>query len=70
MTLSTILHSAAAHGALSGLVSAALVDFAAFRSWSSFHDAATYQWGTALWRWLQGAVVGAVTGAGYGALVP
>ena len=67
--LSSILHSSAFKGALAGWLSAAGVDFQAFRSWKSFHDAAVYQWGTALWRWLQGAVLGAVAGGGYGAMV-
>ena len=55
-------------GALAGLLSAALVDFAAFRSWQSLHDATSYAWSTALFRWGQGAVVGAVTSAGIGAV--
>jgi hypothetical protein len=58
----------AVRGALSGLLSAALVDFAAFRSWKNFHDAYAYDWPTAAWRWLQGAVVGAVTSSGLSAI--
>lgn len=53
-------------GAITGAVSAAAVDFAAFRAWKSVHDAMAYSWGLALWRWFQGAVVGAVTAAGLG----
>jgi hypothetical protein len=63
-TIQTVLASPAVRGALAGLISAALVDFAAFRSWKTFHDAYVYDWGTASWRWLQGAIVGAVTGSG------
>lgn len=63
-----ILHSPLTKGAASGLLSAASTDFLAFKSWKSFHDAAEYQWGTAFWRWLQGAVLGGVGAAGYGAM--
>lgn len=69
MTTHAILTNPIVHGALSGALSAAAIDFAAFRSWKSFHDAATYGWGTAAWRWLQGAVVGALAAAGLGGLV-
>ena len=53
-------------GAITGALSAAAVDFQAFRSWKSVEQAASYDWGTAAWRWFQGAVVGAVTAAGLG----
>lgn len=69
MTLTTVLHSAAMRGALAGAISAAIVDVHAFMSWKSFNDAITYSWGTALFRWCQGAVSGALVGAGYGAMV-
>lgn len=52
--------------ALSGAIAAARVDFHAFKSWQSFDDASKYSWKTALFRWLQGAIVGAVMGAGLG----
>jgi hypothetical protein len=45
------------------------VDFQAFRSWKSFQDVASYSWGTALFRWVQGAIVGFVTAAGLGLAV-
>ena len=61
-----LLQSPLFKGALAGLISAALVDFAAFRSWDSFDDLKTYRWKTALFRWVQGAVVGLVTAAGLG----
>ena len=51
-------------GAFAGLLSAAVIDYAAFRSWKSFDDFRAYAWGLALWRWVQGALVGAITGAG------
>lgn len=68
MTFLDFLHNHIVQGAISGVTAAAVVDFAAFRNWKSFHDAATYDWGTAAWRWFQGAVVGAATAAGFGAL--
>lgn len=45
-----------------GLVTAAAIDFGAFRKWNSFDDALSYDWKIALWRWFQGAVIGAVGG--------
>jgi hypothetical protein len=62
--LSAFLHNHLTQGAISGLLAAAAVDFQAFRTWKSFHDAATYDWPTATFRWVQGAVVGLVTAAG------
>jgi hypothetical protein len=58
LQLDTLLHSAFATGAVSGLLSAAAVDFSAFRAWKSFKEAATYDWGIAAWRWAQGFVAG------------
>lgn len=55
---------AALAGAVSGALAAARTDFQAFQSWKSVNDATTYSWGVAAWRWFQGAVVGAVSGAG------
>lgn len=56
------------HGAVSGMVAAAGVDIHAFMQWKNWHDAATYDWGTATFRWAAGAILGAATAAGYGAL--
>jgi hypothetical protein len=67
--LSAIFHNHLTQGAISGLLAAAAVDFQAFRSWKSFQDAASYSWGTALFRWFQGAVVGFVAAAGIGWVV-
>ncbi len=61
------LHHPIVQGALSGAVSAALIDFNAFRAWKSYRDAVAYDWPTAIWRWFQGAVAGAVTAAGFSA---
>jgi hypothetical protein len=56
----------AVRGAITGFLAAALVDYGAFRSWKNFHDAYAYDWPTAGWRWLQGIVTGAISGAGLG----
>lgn len=48
-------------GMLTGVLSAAAVDFAAFRSWKSWHEAATYGWATASFRWAVGALIGLLT---------
>jgi hypothetical protein len=67
--MSAVLASPITKGAVSGLVSAAAVDLQAFRSWKSFSDAVSYNWRVAAWRWLQGAILGALGAAGYGAMV-
>jgi hypothetical protein len=51
-------------GALSGLLAAMAVDYQAFLAWKTFQDALTYNWRTALLRWGQGALAGAITAAG------
>ena len=58
-----------AAGAVSGLVAAASVDYAAFRSWKTYREATEYDWRLAAWRWFQGAVSGAVAAAGLWAAV-
>lgn len=67
--LTNLFQHASARGAVTGWLAAAAVDFQAFRTWKSFHDVAVYQWNIAAWRWLQGAIVGAVTAAGLGTIV-
>lgn len=62
------LQSPLAQGAMAGLLTAAAVDFQAFRAWKGFGEIVTYAWRTALFRWMQGAVVGAVTAAGLNGL--
>lgn len=54
----------AVKGALAGILAAAAVDLQAFRAWKSFDDVVTYQWKTAGWRWVQGAILGALAGIG------
>ncbi len=68
-TVSLIAHYPPVAGALGGALTAAKTDFDAFRKWQSFHDAEVYCWSVAAWRWVQGAIVGAVTGAGLSALL-
>lgn len=65
----TFFQSPIVQGALAGALSAANVDFQAFRAWKSFYDAETYSWGTATFRWFQGAVLGALTAAGIAGLL-
>lgn len=59
-------------GALSGALGAARADYMAFAKMACWTDFTSYNWGTASFRWVHGAIVGgiggAVTGAGYGAL--
>ena len=57
-----------AQGALTGLLAAAAVDFHAFKAWQSFSDLKAYNWNVALFRWMQGAVIGALTSVGLGSL--
>lgn len=51
-------------GAVSGLLAAAAVDFHAFKTWQSFSDVKSYQWQVAAFRWVQGAVMGAMAALG------
>lgn len=68
MTFADLLHSHILNGAISGALAAASVDINAFRQWKSFDDAAAYDWKKALFRWVQGAIVGALSAAGIGAI--
>ena len=61
-------HSPYFHGAVVGAISSAVVDFQAFRTWKTWHDADTYSWGVASFRWIQGAILGVVTAVGIGGL--
>lgn len=56
-------------GAAGGALAAARVDYAAFKSWKDVHEAMQYNWWTAVWRWFQGAVGGAIGALGAGALI-
>ena len=58
-----VYHSSVLHSALVGALAAAGVDYHAFLTWKSFGDIKTYQWNIALFRWVQGAVIGALATA-------
>lgn len=64
MDLQATLGNKLVVGALTGVMSAAVVDIVAFRSWKSYEEAAAYNWKLAAWRWFQGAVSGLLTAAG------
>lgn len=55
-----------AHGIITGIGGAALVDAKAFFDWKSWDDCATFSVKLASFRWFQGAVGGALMGAGLG----
>lgn len=68
MNLSELLSNTLVQGAITGFVSAALIDYQAFRSWKNAHDAMTYDWATAAFRWLQGTIGGLITASGIAGL--
>ena len=53
-----MLASAILHAAFAGFLAAAAVDFQAFRAWKNFNEITQYDWGTAIFRWAQGAALG------------
>ena len=55
-------------GAISGALSAFATDLSAFRAWKSWQDAATYDWPTAAFRWVQGAFFGVLAAFGVASL--
>ena len=65
--MSEFLHHPVTQSAITGLITAAYVDVAAFRKWTSWEDAIHYSWGLASWRWFQGAALGALAGLGFAA---
>ena len=58
------LSSPVVRGMLTGFLTAATVDLAAFRTWKRWEDAARYSWRVASFRWVQGMVVGGLTALG------
>jgi hypothetical protein len=66
----SILHSHAFHGAITGFLTAAAIDFHAFRSFKSWNDAAKYDWSLASFRWFQGVTYGIAAAYGLGQLFP
>lgn len=67
--VAVILHSAAFKGAVAGFASAFSVDLHAFTKFNGWKDFGSYDFGVATFRWFTGIVTGALTGAGYGALI-
>ena len=67
--MSAFLHYPIVRGAISGVLAAAVVDFHAFMRFQNIQEAAKYQWGTAAFRWGQGAVSGALAAAGFVAVL-
>lgn len=65
MDLAAVVHGPILQGMISGALGAAIADL---RAWQSWEDA-RFQIMTASWRWLQGAILGAVGAAGYSAVV-
>lgn len=64
-----VSQSGAFQGAISGLVSAAAVDYHAYTKFKSPDEFIAYDWRIALFRWSQGIVGGLLTGAGLSALL-
>ena len=68
-TLRVFLHSPLGVGIVGGILTAARVDYTAFKSWHSWHDLQAYSWGIASWRWVQGGIIGALTATGLAAVL-
>lgn len=62
--MSELLMHPVVRGAIAGAVAASAIDIQAFRSFKSATDLKTYSWSLALFRWVQGAVFGALTALG------
>lgn len=62
------LQHPAVSGAIAGVLVATKQDWDSFRSWQSFQQAREYRWGLFAWRAFQGAVIGAASVYGLGAL--
>lgn len=67
--LNWIVHTPAFKGALSGFLSAAAVDFHALLKFNGWKDVKGYDWSVASWRWVVGTVTGALSGAGFSAMI-
>lgn len=59
-----LLYHPLTQAVVAGVIAAAAVDIAAFRSWKSLDEAEAYNWKVAAWRWFQGAGLGLLTGLG------
>ena len=65
----TLLHSPVGVGAVAGLLAAIRVDYEAFRAWDDWEDLRAYRWGLASFRWVKGALIGAVSALGVSAVL-
>ena len=68
-TIHAFLKTPLGVGILGGILTAARVDYAAFKAWHSWADLRSYSWSVASWRWTQGAIIGAATAAGLAAVL-
>lgn len=59
--MGAFFHDPVVQAALSGLLVAALVDIHAWKSW----DDVAFNFKTASFRWVIGAIIGALSGAGF-----
>lgn len=66
----TVWYSAIFRGALVGALTAARIDYLAFKSWKSFDEIWVYNWRTAAFRWFQGAIVGSLTSGAFASTFP
>lgn len=66
--MTELLQMPAVSGAIAGVLVATKVDWDAFRSWTSWREARDYSWSLFAWRAFQGAVIGAASIYGIGAL--
>jgi hypothetical protein len=66
MTFETLMPVLATVGTFAaiGALGAARSDYLSFKASNSPQWLYTYDWGTAVYRWVQGAIVGGVTAAG------
>ena len=61
--MNVVTHSHAFQGIITGVGTAAHIDYQAFVTQKSWDDLIRYRWGLATFRWFQGAVIGAVSGS-------
>lgn len=62
MDFSAILSSSWFAAGIAGLLAAVVVDYQAFKAFPTFTEAKKYNWGVAIFRAVQGFVVGATAG--------
>lgn len=66
--MTEILQLPAVAGAIAGVLVATKQDWDSFRSWQSWIEAREYKWSLFAWRAFQGAIIGAASIYGIGAL--